>query len=91
MLVHAPITVTESRGSYRIESAASTRQQPSGLRGDRGEDGLRRRRLGHERRHPPQRCLLVGDLAELGVQLGVVEGDGELAGDELDRVEPPGR
>ena len=27
---------------------------------------------------------------ELGVELGVVEGDGELAGDELDRVEPFG-
>ncbi len=28
--------------------------------------------------------------AELGVELGVVEGDGELAGDELDSVEPVG-
>ena len=27
---------------------------------------------------------------ELGIQLGVVEGDGELAGDELDGVEPFG-
>ena len=27
---------------------------------------------------------------ELGVELGVVEGDGELAGDELDGVEPVG-
>ena len=27
---------------------------------------------------------------ELGVQLGVVQGDSELAGDELDGIEPPG-
>ena len=36
-------------------------QQPPGLLGDRGEHLLRRRRAGHQRRHPPQRRLLPGE------------------------------
>jgi hypothetical protein len=34
--------------------------------------------------------LLVGDPAEPSVQAGVVEGDGELAGNELDGVQASG-
>jgi hypothetical protein len=45
--------------------------------------------------HPPAGLVGGGDDpraggGEFGVQLGVVEGDGELGGDELDRVEPFG-
>ena len=66
------------------------REQPPGLLGDRGEHLFRRRRPGDQRRHPPQRGLLPGDPAVPGVQLGVVQRDRELAGDEVDRVQPPG-
>ena len=65
-------------------------EQRADLLRHRGEHDIRPRPARDQRRHPPQRGLLVGDPAELGVQLGVVQGDGELAGDELDRVEPFG-
>jgi hypothetical protein len=55
-------------------------------------------RLVRPRCHPPQRRLLADDPAVLlcdpavlGVQLGIVQRDSELGGDEVDRVEPPGR
>ena len=56
------------------------RQQPPGFRGDRGEHLLRRGRTDHQRCHPPQGRVLIGDPAVLGVQLGVVQRDSELAG-----------
>jgi hypothetical protein len=40
------------------------RQEPADLLGDRGEHLLRRSRLGHQRRHPPQRGLLLGQLTQ---------------------------
>ena len=40
------------------------RQQPADLPGDRGEHLLRWSRPGHQRRHPPQRGLLLGQLTE---------------------------
>ena len=66
-------------------------EQRADLLGYRGEhDHPARCPAGDQRRHPPQGRLLVGDPAEPGVQLGVVQGDGELAGDELDPVQPFG-
>ena len=47
------------------------RQQPPYLLGDGGEQLLRRRRLGDQRRHPPQRGLLVGDAAQFRTRFGV--------------------
>jgi hypothetical protein len=38
------------------------RQEPADLLGDRGEHLLRRGRLSHQRGHPPQRGLLLGQL-----------------------------
>jgi hypothetical protein len=39
-------------------------KQPPDLLGDRCEHRLWRNRLGHQRRHPPQRGLLLGQLAQ---------------------------
>ena len=66
-------------------------QQPLHLCGHGVED-----RGGHgtfcdQRRHSSQCRLLVGDAAIVGIQLRVVQGDGELSGDQLDRVQPLGR
>jgi hypothetical protein len=60
------------------------------LRHHGGEHRVGRGLTRDQRRHAPQRGLLVRDSSKLGVQLGVVERDGELAGDQLDRVEPSG-
>jgi hypothetical protein len=38
------------------------RQEPADLLGDGGEHHVRRSRLGHQRRHPPQRGLLLSQL-----------------------------
>jgi hypothetical protein len=66
-------------------------QQALDLGGHRVEDRGRRGALRDQRRHAPQRRLLVGDPAIFRVQLGVVERDGELAGDQLDAVQALGR
>ena len=72
-------------------------QQPLHLGRDGVEDGARRLPLGDQCRHPPQRRLLIGDPfmlagdpSNLGVEQGVVDGHGQLAGDEPDGVEPVG-
>jgi hypothetical protein len=41
------------------------RQEPANLLGDRSEHLLRRSRPGHQRGHPPQRGLLLGELTQL--------------------------
>ena len=46
-------------------------QQPAGLLGDRAENLLRRRRPGHQRGHPAQRRLLLGEPAQLHARLRV--------------------
>ena len=54
-------------------------QQPPGFLGDRGEHLRRRRRAGHQRRHPPQRGLLLGEPAQFHAGLGVGDrGGGQL-------------
>ena len=53
-------------------------EESADLLGHRGEHEIRPRPDGDQRRHPPQGRLLVGDPAVFRVQLGVVEGDGEL-------------
>ena len=54
-------------------------KQPPGLRGDRGEHLLPRRRPGHQRRHPAQRRLLLGEPAQLHARLGAGDrGRGQL-------------
>ena len=63
-------------------------QQPLHLRGHAVEHRGRRGAFGDQRRHPPQRRLLGSDPAIGGIQPRVVERDGELAGDELDQVQP---
>jgi len=63
-------------------------EQASDLVADGREDLDGRHAARHQRGHPPQRGLLLGDQAEPGVQLGVIQGDGELASNELDRFQP---
>ena len=58
-------------GSYRVRMRVSAPRQPPDLLGDRGEHLLRRRRPGHQRRHPPQRRLLLGEPAQLHPRLRV--------------------
>ena len=71
VLVHVPTIVAVPSGSYRLMTVHVGGEQPPGLRGDRGEHLLRRRRPGHQRRHPPQRRLLLGEPAQLHARLGV--------------------
>ena len=45
-------------------NVAVSRKQPPHLLGNGREDHRRRCRAAHQRRHPPQRRLLVGELLE---------------------------
>ena len=60
-------------------SAATVANSSSGRDGAGGQDG-----------DAPQRRLVLGDPAVLGVHLGVVERDGELSGDQVDALQPFG-
>ena len=81
---------TDDRGNGRPVSVPADQDEVSGeqlscLLGHRCEHRGRRLSLRDECRYPPQRGLFIGDPAEVGVHLRVVQRDRELVRDQRDR------
>ena len=68
-LTPAPDVRGDSIGVVAQERALDASEQTAGFLGDLGEHLFREVFLGDERRHPPQRGLLVRELLDLGARL----------------------